>query len=572
MTQWIRWWGLGVFVVIILALWLGTNPLIKWGIESAGTRAVGAKVELDSVSFSFNPASLELNRLQVTNPGEPMHNSVEAARIEMSLDGFALMRRQFIAENMAVEGLRFHTERDRSGAIERRTSREERAAQREASARDDSEAESFDLGDLLSGLDLPDPDTLIAEERERLQGRIDELDQKAAEIEQGWQDRIQELPDSDTLDGHRARLDEIRDMDRLRQAAATRELRNDINDDLDRIRSLREELQRDRERVGELRSRAGALPGEESRRLMPDIGLDEGFEGITRQLLGEQLSNWILLGLGGYELASEHLAGRKAEAEDDRGPPRGEGEYIRFPEEDPTPRFLIRRAALDGVFQLAGREIDFDGRIEDITHDPAILGRPMTLSIDGRGEGGAVLTMNGRFDHREAPSRDELEFRLEQFTFTDAEISESSRLPIVLEQALADFDGELVVSEGRLDATMNSRFTGARFNAEAGDGGDVLARLARAIEGVDAFNMELGLGGTPRSPEIRLRSDLDRIIGNAIGEEARREFAQAREELEQQLHAELAPRMEALAERERQLEAYAEQIEERRAALRDIRP
>ncbi len=566
MTQWIRWWGLGLFLLIVLALWLGTNPLIKWSIETTGTQAVGAKVELDSVSLRFNPVALELNRLQVTNPNAPMRNSMEAGRIEMALDGFALLRRQFIAENMAVEGLRFDTERETSGDIGGRWFSRERREARRAEA----DEKSFDIGRFLPGLDLPDPDEVVAREREQLQAKIDELDGEAGEIEQGWQDHIRELPDRDAVDAYRARLDEIRDMDRLRRVPAARDLRNDINDDLDKVRSLGERLETDRERVRELNARARALPADEARRLMAATGLDEGFEGVTRQLLGAQMSTWIQRGLGGYEMASEHLAGRKAE--EDLRPPRGEGEYIRFPEDEPLPRFLIKRAALDGIFHIAGREIDFSGRIEDITNEPAVWGRPMTVHIDGRGEQGAVLAMNGTFDHRESPSRDEVTFTLTDLALTDATFSDSSRLPIVLERGVADIDGNLVVTEGRLDSSVNTRVAGARFDAGAGEGGDVIQRLARAIEGVSAFRLDLSLGGTLRSPEIHLSSDLDRIIGNAIGDEARRELAQAREELEERLRAELSPRLEELAERERQLEAYRERIDERRAALREIRP
>lgn len=563
MRQWIRWWGLGVFLFIVLVIWLGTNPLIKWSIESAGTRAVGAEVELDSVSFSFSSATLELNRLQVTNPDEPMRNSVEVGRIEFALNGYALLRRQFIAENMAVEGLRFNTERERSGEIVRDSASEGQGGE--------AGGQGFDISRILPGMELPDPSAIAAEESERLQGRVGELEQEVAEIEQGWADRIEELPDSDAMDGYRARLDEIEEMDRLRQAAAVRELRDDISDDLDRVRSLRRSLESDRDRVSEITDRVRAMPGEEAGRLISGTGLDEGFGGVTRQLLGEKLNNWVLLGLGGYELASRHLGGRNAEDEKVR-PPRGEGEYIRFPEEEPLPGFLIKRAALDGVFRLAGREIDFDGRMENITHQPAIWGRPMTLTIDGRGEGGAELAVNGTFDHRESPSRDELTFSLDRFTFAEATVSDNSRLPIVLERGLADFQGNLVITEGRLDSSVNTRFTDVRFDAAAGDSGDVIDRLARAIEGVSAFRMDLDLGGTLRSPEIRLRSDLDNIIGNAIGDEARRELAQAREELEQELRAEMAPQLDTLAEYERQLEAYEERIEERREALRDLRP
>ena len=176
MSQWIRWWGVGVFLAIVVLLWLITNPLIEWSIESAGSLAVGAKVELDSVDLDLSPVTLELNRLQVTNPNEPMRNMTEAGRIEMALDGYALMRRQFIAETMAVEGLRFDTERSESGAIERSGS--------ESAEEDDQEGEEgYDVSSALPGLEPPDPNRIVDEERERLRAKVDEFDNEAAQIQ-----------------------------------------------------------------------------------------------------------------------------------------------------------------------------------------------------------------------------------------------------------------------------------------------------------------------------------------------------------------------------------------------------
>lgn len=563
MSQWIRWWGLGLFIAIVLLIWLGTNPLIKWTLESAGTQAVGAKVELDSVDLDLNPVTLNLNRLQVTNPNAPMRNMMEAGRIEMALDGYALMRRQFIAENMAVEGLRFDTERNSSGAIRGRL----------FSRKDKEDGEDgFDIGSALPGLELPDPDKIVAEERERLLGKVDDIDNEAKQIQQGWNERIENLPSSDSVDTYRQRWDELKNENPLRRAAGVRELKKDIDKDLDRVSSLDDQLKADRKKLTELTARARNLPGEEADRLMAASGLDEGFQGVTRQLLGERLSGWVDNGLTGYRLVSKQLAGRKAKKEEAEKRPRDEGEYIRFPEEEPLPRFLIKRAAVDGIARMAESAVDFSGNINDITHQPAIWGKPMTLAIDGSGEGGTTLAVDGTFDHRQEAGRDQLEFTVRQLTLKDATFSDSSKLPIVLDEGRANIDGNLTVTGGQLDASVNTRINQARFTAGGEDTNSTVQRLARAIEGVDSFRLDLGLTGTLGSPKISLDSNLDNIIGQALGDEVRTELAEARRELENKLRAELQPKLDALAGRQETLDKYREQIDQRREALKKIGP
>ncbi|MCA9458282.1 MAG: hypothetical protein KC587_16570, partial [Nitrospira sp.] len=100
MTKWIRWWGLGAFVVfaaIVGCVWIFfVDGWVKGAIEAAGTKAVGAKVEVEAADLSLFPTGLSLTRLQVTNPKTPMTNAVEAARVTMSLDGLNLLRRNVI--------------------------------------------------------------------------------------------------------------------------------------------------------------------------------------------------------------------------------------------------------------------------------------------------------------------------------------------------------------------------------------------------------------------------------------------------------------------------------------------
>ena len=91
MKQWIRWQGLGVFVIVVIIVfgfwYLFIDGIVERAIEQQATKAVGAKVDLESADLTLFPAGLRLIRLQVTNPDEPMRNAVEISRVNLSIVG-----------------------------------------------------------------------------------------------------------------------------------------------------------------------------------------------------------------------------------------------------------------------------------------------------------------------------------------------------------------------------------------------------------------------------------------------------------------------------------------------------
>ena len=72
MTKWIRWWGLGTFVVltaIIGVLWIFfVDGWVKRLIEDVGTEAVGARVELGHADLSlFSAANCRISSARRLN-------------------------------------------------------------------------------------------------------------------------------------------------------------------------------------------------------------------------------------------------------------------------------------------------------------------------------------------------------------------------------------------------------------------------------------------------------------------------------------------------------------------------
>jgi len=121
MKKWIRWQGLGVFVIgmiIVFGFWyLFIDGIAKRAMEKHATQALGAKVEMESVDLTLFPAGLHVLHLQVTNPDDPMKNAVEIAGINLSLEAAQLLRRKIIVKEMVLDGIQLNTPRRTSGAL-----------------------------------------------------------------------------------------------------------------------------------------------------------------------------------------------------------------------------------------------------------------------------------------------------------------------------------------------------------------------------------------------------------------------------------------------------------------------
>ena len=101
MKKWIRWQGIIIFVgvvaVIVIFVFIFAGSLVGKAVEKAGTRAVGARVDVADADVSLFPAGLVLEGVQVTNPDAPMTNAVEIGRVGLTLEiGHLLSRKRLL--------------------------------------------------------------------------------------------------------------------------------------------------------------------------------------------------------------------------------------------------------------------------------------------------------------------------------------------------------------------------------------------------------------------------------------------------------------------------------------------
>ena len=201
MKKWLRWQGVVVFLVlgaVIAIVWLFlVDRMVKAGIEKAGTRAVGARVELASADFSLFPLGLDLEKLQVTNPDAPMTNIVDVGHISLLLEAEHLLRKKIIVREMGLENVQFNTPRKVSGAIK------EGAPTPPES--DSTSKFSLDLPN-LGAADVKD--ILKKEKLETLEA-AEKFKTDVLQEQKNFEAMLKELPDEKTFQQYRQRVEKL---------------------------------------------------------------------------------------------------------------------------------------------------------------------------------------------------------------------------------------------------------------------------------------------------------------------------------------------------------------------------
>lgn len=513
----IRWPGLIAFVVVVgiaLAVWgLLVDALVKRGIEAAGTKIVGARVEVARADVSLVPLGIELTRLQVTDPDDPMRNAVEVARMAFGMEALQLLRRKVIIDEMTIDGLRFKTPRPTSGALSREPDKKD--------AEPPGGAPLFEL----PALDVPSVKDILANEDLETLAVVAAIRRDIDAGRERWKQRLAEVADKAKIEDYKRRADAVRASAKggvdalLGNVGEAAQLRKDVMDDLRRVKGAREDLARE---VAALKLRidevAGA-PQADLKRLRDKYALSSnGMANIAAALFGKEIGQWAKTGAVWYERLKPLLAsaGKTGEGPVKVKPLRGKGVDVKFRERRPLPDFLIRTARVSAELP-AGTLV---GQVRQITPDQDILGSPLTFEFTGdQLQQLRSVALRGEINRVQPDQpRDTVTLAAGGYRIQRAVLSDNPTWPVVLDGAEADVDLKAVVAGGAIDATINSRLAGVRFST--GDhkpDGRVAEALASALAGVNAFRLGATVTGTTQDPVVRVTSDLDTVLKNAMG-------------------------------------------------------
>lgn len=567
----VRWQGIIIFFVVcalLAAFWLlFLNGLTERAIEKTGAAIVGAQVDLDSARVSLSPLGITLSGLQVTNPNVPATNIVEAGRISFHMDGPNALRHKTIIDEMRVEGVRLNTPRQTPGFVVQ-----------------GGKSVAQQLAELPSFV-IPNVKEVFEQEKANLPslklitGAVDDS-QKARTK---WEGKVQELKTAADPDKYQKQFEALKAKtgkasigNILGGAKDVVALQKQVREDLKTIASAKSEFTADAAALRKIVSDAPGLVAADAQRLIGKYSLtSSGLANISRLLFGGKIASNVSSALQWNERLTP-LIDRvkiKIKGRDVVKPLRAKGMDVRFREDHPLPDFLARLVNVS-ISLPAG---DFAGRVENLTPDQDILGQPLKFRFSGENlKGLTSAVLEGTFDRTRASARkDVLNFRVRGYQARDLRLSTSQALPVSLTQGLVDLDVGATLEKGTVSARIVAGLRGVRLAVEKNEerqglAGRVDAAIRTALLSVSNLNLSAEVTGASDDFDVKVRSDIDDVLKNAVGAVVRDQMAGLEKDLKAAIGERVAPPLEKLDLGVKGLDAYGLELDGLTKRLNDL--
>ncbi|MDF1594010.1 MAG: TIGR03545 family protein [Desulfobacterales bacterium] len=538
MKKWIRWQGLFVFIglsLILTIFWLVfVDGIVKRTIESYGTTAVGAKVELTDADLKLFPLGLTLEGIAVTNPDRPMENIVEISRTALLLDPLQLLRRKIIVDEMSLTGIQMNTPRKTSGAVKTPKIKEsQRTSKKPSNGFCDSAG--------LPAFDTFDIQKILSEEKLESLEMIQKLQNELQGENSNWQKRLQELPGKDKFDDYRNRIEKLKSgpggfgAGFLGSVGNLSSLQKEIQADLDSLENAQKQFDQIKAGFGNQLQQIAAAPLKDVERLKQKYAISpQGLDNLGKLVLGQKLCGGMQKAAEWYE-RFKFLLERpepKSEKEKETRPQRGAGTYVRFNEKTPLPDFLIRRARASFVIEAG----ELSGKIENITPDQDILGRPLTFVFSGEKlKQIQTIKLEGSINRIDPQTpMDRIALQIKEYKVQNASLSQSADLPVMIKEGLADVDFQAKLEGGSLTGNLTAGLKSASLGVAEGAGkGPVFGAIGSSLTQLSGFNVKVDVSGPINDYTVRLSTDLDQALKSAAGRMIQQQAEKFEKELKQ---------------------------------------
>ena len=531
-----------LLVVAVVGVVFALEPIAKFMIEREGSKQVGARVDVDSVDISFYPTHVALNGLTVANPQEPMRNLLQSEKVSADVDAKALFKMQVIADQVLLSGLQMYTERSTPGTLDGSM----------PPAKDESASG-------MPSISLPDPSALLAEEKATIQAEVTDIQNGFSEIEARWKIKSEKVPDQAQFDQYKLRWDELKNKNVIERIAGGKELRDDIKAELRQFDNLKDDLSTDSAAVKSLSARAANLPADQSKRMMSKYGLDQGSEGMLRFLLGDEVNALVQRGLSLYQETMGNMASKEEAA------PSSE------PAAELPVNILIRKILIDGYQVIGGEKLAYSGEINDVTDKQDYWNKPITMALRGGMEQQSQLVIDGIFDQRNDTVKSVFNMALKQLALSGVSLSQSPELPLQLEKGIADIAANFSIDGDNLKGSVAGLVNQAKLLvAQTATNNKTATLLAAALEDVSKLVMDLSVNGTVNEPAIKLKSNLDGILGDVLGAELKSQLGDVQEKLKTKLSADYGPQIAKFQDKQNMLGQYQDLLGDREAALKAL--
>jgi uncharacterized protein (TIGR03545 family) len=531
-------------IIVCIIVYLFIDSWIESGLEYAGEKAVGAKVEIDHLHVTINPIGIEFARLQVTNSNDGWKNLFETGKVKFALNFGQLLRGKYIIETMEMNNLILGTKRTTDGSIPK--PKEEKHATVDSTGKpiapltelakpalaphDSKSSTSFDLEKIKRELKI---DSLLNPNNLATYRRVDTLKRQINDASVQWKKAL------DEMDKSKAKLADIEsrtksiNLNNIKTLQAANDALNNAKSILNTANEVKNTFNVQKTTLTDgVNKFSGSvkdlddLAQQDFKNVMNMAHLpDVSMKGIAEMVLGKDLLQKAYEYLGYVDMAKNkiHNSSDKPPIET---PARFKGQNIHFSTERSYPKFWIKKILISGGTDKAQDPQYFyaKGEVLNITNDQRITGYPLTADISATKGGTTTLTLGASFDRRKELAVDNYKALLTGLPIKEMSLGQSDFLPSKVTNAVADASIIVAVPGNHFDSNTKIVFKNLTIVFQR-EPSSMVERIVRdVLASIKGFNVNLHMWRNENKFDVAFATDLDdqlasrtkKVIGDEV--------------------------------------------------------
>lgn len=510
------------FVVgLLTVLWFLMNPLLRFGLIVTGRSIVGAKVNIERLETSLQNSLVELDSIRIADPDAPLENLLEIEHARFDFDNHALLRRRLVVSEGRISGMKFNSDRTKSGAIEKEK------GEKETGPNWTDKASELGKGWIDSSLDRMEEKIesdlqsirLANELKQRWPAEYERLESEAEEISQRGKDVAKRIElyskkPLDHLDKFQATLVEI---DTLRKDAI--QLKRNLNRLRNQMKSDRVAIKNAKEHDQEYVRKTVRMENLNAQ------NLSEYFLGPEMQKHVESAVSWIQWGRG--------MLGNGDEAQEQPvDEPTHTGISVIFPHMRMSPDFLIRKLHLDGDGQVDGKPYQFAGIVKDITHQSSRHDQPLSVRI--KTEGAIQLTADAIFDRRQSEPFERIVINIPALSQPARKLGNDDDLSFHIAKGTAKIEADLIFRGEQVSGNIvyHQQNVSVTPNlAKTRDKEILLSNIEGSLDAIQDIQATVEILGSMKKPKWKLQSNLGDQLKSVLDSALQSELAAREQQL-----------------------------------------
>ncbi|MCM2351426.1 MAG: TIGR03545 family protein [Bacteriovoracaceae bacterium] len=511
-------------------------------IEYVGTQANGAEVNVDGVRTSFIRGSFDLDRLQVTDPERPTHNSIEIGNMHFQYLWDALLRMKFVVDDASINNIQLLKPRTSPGKVlppEPAKPSKIDALQLEVMAQVKNKYGANMLGDVLAVLEGGDYEAQIQKIRGTLksEARVNAMVSDVQTKKEFWDGKVKELSDTSKLKEIETTLQAVKaEKNFVKQAQGISKLNNLLNDvhkQYKEIETSTNKLQAEVKAVANYPKELQALVNEDITSLKNRFSVPQiDFKDMAMHLFAGEFAQYIAKGRKYQALAEQYLPEKK-EPEDVVIPPkRSEGKNYDFPITTGYPLFWLKRAAISSKGTADSYSGQVSGELTNVTTSPKQINRPVVLDMRGDFPAAKVMGVKALLtaDFTKAISKQSALIQVNSFAVPEKLFVNDEKLKFGFLNAIGTSTISATLQEQQVNMSWTSALNKPQFLVETSN---KIAKemLTNVVNSIPVITIDGKATGSYKNLNMDIKSNLGTELGQGFTREIGAKVTEAQDKI-----------------------------------------